>query len=229
MPSRLDPSATDLRIGDWFTTEDEFDSRPGFLRDHDESYFRAHRPDSCPPPGVPMRLIARHENYLYASAMSWNGQEWCPAIVDLRRHEVVPLPKSIPDAIKGHLERERRKNMQRQQKPQAQATEKSRRTLAREQAEGQQAAQQADAEKAAAGTAAAASDKVHTPSEAPAPAVESIASDATIPPDRRTDDQQADTAWIRLSVNPGAVLRSLTGIVRTLNPRRSRDDRRPSG
>ncbi|MFM1831953.1 MAG: hypothetical protein RLZZ461_269 [Planctomycetota bacterium] len=110
MPSHHDPFTTDLRVGQWFTIEDEFDSRPGFLRDHDESYFRAHRPDSCPPPGVPMRVVARHEHYIYASAMSWNGQEWCPAIVDLRRHDVVPLPDSIPAAINAHVARERRKN-----------------------------------------------------------------------------------------------------------------------
>ena len=108
MASRLEyldtDLGTDIQIGDWFTIDDEFESQPSFLRDHDETYFRAHRQDSCPPPGVPMKLISRHENYLYASAMCWNGEEWCPAIVDQRRHAIVRLPDKVPDSIKAHIQ-----------------------------------------------------------------------------------------------------------------------------
>lgn len=239
MPSRLDPHDADLRIGDWFTIDDEIESKPAFLRDPEESYVQAMRPSSCPPPGVPMRLIARHEHYLYASAMSWNGQEWCPAIVDLRRHEVVPLPKSIPEAIKGHLRRERQKNTPRQQQPSAHATEKSRRTLAREQAKAQQGQQNRghqhqaaighdEAGKARRSNPApecsvdtpiapeAASTAASAPTATPGHGEESAA------PRDTAADSGADTAWIRLSLNPRALGRDLLAVLRTLRLRRRR-------
>lgn len=221
MPSHLDPFDTNLRVGEWFTIEDDFDSKPGFLRDHDESYFRAHRPSSCPPPGVPMRLIARHDHYLYASAMSWNGQEWCPAIVDLRQHEVVPLPKSVPDAITGHIERERQKHMQRQQKPPAQATEKSRRTLAREQAEAQRAA-------SAATTRHGNSETVSAPNVTEMACLPACAATRRVDQEPRARDQSTDGAWIRLSINPRAMGRDLLRLVERLRPWRRRGADAPS-
>lgn len=103
MASRLESFEFEIEVGDWFTTRDEFEQHPGFFRDVDDVPAHTHQPDSCPPPGVPMKLIARHENYLYASAMSWSGEEWCPAIVDRRRHAIVRLPNNVPNSIKAHI------------------------------------------------------------------------------------------------------------------------------
>jgi hypothetical protein len=204
MPSHHDPFTTDLRVGQWFTIEDEFDSRPGFLRDHDESYFRAHRPDSCPPPGVPMRVVAKHEHYIYASAMSWNGQEWCPAIVDLRRHDVVPLPGSIPAAIHAHIARERRKNQPPMPRPRN-----------AESGEVAQTASTAAERRSSASPNAVAEGATHptdTRPHTPAPT-------STTPEPRWTHNDD-ETGWIRLSIHPRRIISDLKAAAGWLNPLR---------
>ncbi len=204
MPSHHDPFTTDLRVGQWFTIEDEFDSRPGFLRDHDESYFRAHRPDSCPPPGVPMRVVAKHEHYIYASAMSWNGQEWCPAIVDLRRHDVVPLPGSIPAAIHAHIARERRKNQPPMPRPRnAESGE-----VARTAATATERTSSAPTMVTADGTVRPTDTRPHTP-----------APTSTRPEPSRTADD-GETGWIQLSIHPRRIISDLKAAAGWLNPLR---------
>jgi hypothetical protein len=204
MPSHHDPFTTDLRVGQWFTIEDEFDSRPGFLRDHDESYFRAHRPDSCPPPGVPMRVVAKHEHYIYASAMSWNGQEWCPAIVDLRRHDVVPLPGSIPAAIHAHIARERRKNQPPMPRPQS-----------AESGEVAQTASTAAERRSSASPNAVAEGAAHPTDTCPT----TSAQKSTRPEPSRTADD-GETGWIQLSIHPRRVISDLKAAARWMNPLR---------
>ncbi len=204
MRSHHDPFTTDLRVGQWFTIEDEFDSRPGFLRDHDESYFRAHRPDSCPPPGVPMRVVAKHEHYIYASAMSWNGQEWCPAIVDLRRHDVVPLPGSIPAAIHAHIARERRKNQPPMPRPRN-----------AESGEVAQTASTAAERRSSASPNAAAEGAAHPTDTCPT----TSAQKSTTPEPRWTHNDD-ETGWIRLSIHPRRIISDLKAAAGWLNPLR---------
>ncbi len=204
MRSHHDPFMTDLRVGQWFTIEDDFDSKPGFLRDHDESYFRAHRPDSCPPPGVPMRVVAKHEHYIYASAMSWNGQEWCPAIVDLRRHDVVPLPGSIPAAIHAHIARERRKNqppMPRQRSAGGGEVAQTASTTAERRSS-------ASPNAAVEGAAHPTGTRPHTPAP----------TSTRTEPSRTADD--GETGWIQLSIHPRRVISDLKNAARRMNPLR---------
>ena len=39
----------------------------------------------------------------YASTMAWNGQPWCPVIVDVRQHPVMRLPAWVAGRITKHL------------------------------------------------------------------------------------------------------------------------------
>ena len=103
MSSRDAPSNPTLKPGDWFTTNDEFLDQPSFLRDPEETYHRFQAQQQRPPHGMPMQVIVVHECYIYASTMAWNGQPWCPVIVDVRQHTVMRLPALVAGRISKHL------------------------------------------------------------------------------------------------------------------------------
>lgn len=221
MSSLDDPSAPALKPGDWFTTNDEFLDQPSFLRDPEETYHRFQEQQQRPPHGMPMQVIVVHEYYIYASTMAWNGQPWCPVIVDVRQHPVMRLPAWVAGRITKHLrdKQQTRQPRVQQRKPQSQDTQE---TPDRHRQTGDQGERDSRATRA---TASQATTKLSTTP---------TAGQASVPPARTSEPSVDERPWIHLDLrlHPRAALRDLGRFGRTITglfrrPPRDRRGARP--
>ncbi|MCP4797937.1 MAG: hypothetical protein GY885_17425, partial [Phycisphaeraceae bacterium] len=93
----------DLRPDRWVTIRDEIEDLevPPFAGgDVDlRLMWRQLRARTPVKPGTPMRVIAVDLPFLYLVVLNADGQEQGPLILDLRRHSVVEICTSVPEAI----------------------------------------------------------------------------------------------------------------------------------
>ncbi len=93
----------DLRPDCWVTIRDEIEDLelPPFAGgDVDlRLMWRQMRARTPVKPGTPMRVIAVDLPFLYLVVLNAEGQEHGPLILDLRRHAVVGICTSVPEAI----------------------------------------------------------------------------------------------------------------------------------
>ena len=93
----------DLRPDHWVTIRDEIQDLeiPPFAGgDVDlRLMWRQMRARTPVKPGTPMRVIAVDLPFLYLVVLNAEGQEHGPLILDLRRHAVVGICTSVPEAI----------------------------------------------------------------------------------------------------------------------------------
>ncbi|MCP4012679.1 MAG: hypothetical protein GY728_06160 [Phycisphaeraceae bacterium] len=93
----------DLRPDCWVTIRDEIEDLevPPFAGgDVDlRLMWRQLRARTPVKPGTPMRVIAVDLPFLYLVVLNADGQEQGPLILDLRRHSVVEICTSVPEAI----------------------------------------------------------------------------------------------------------------------------------
>jgi len=93
----------DLRPDCWVTIRDEIEELevPPFAGgDVDlRLMWRQMRARTPVKPGTPMRVIAVDLPFLYLVVLNADGQENGPLILDLRRHAVVGICTSVPEAI----------------------------------------------------------------------------------------------------------------------------------
>ena len=93
----------DLRPDCWVTIRDEIEDLevPPFAGgDVDlRLMWRQLRARTPVKPGTPMRVIAVDLPFLYLVVLNADGQEQGPLILDLRRHSVVEICTSVPQAI----------------------------------------------------------------------------------------------------------------------------------
>ncbi|MDA7668774.1 hypothetical protein N8596_00730 [bacterium] len=106
----------DLRPDCWVTIRDEIEDLelPPFAGgDVDlRLMWRQMRARTPVKPGTPMRVIAVDLPFLYLVVLNAEGQENGPLILDLRRHAVVGICTSVPEAIFEFADAKLRSNYQ---------------------------------------------------------------------------------------------------------------------
>lgn len=60
-------------------------------------------------PGTPLKILASSVPYIYVSVLAPNGDEAGPVILDVRKHPVVRLDDSVPEAIQRFARAQSRK------------------------------------------------------------------------------------------------------------------------